>query len=553
MGTLFMIFRRKHKKTEFGMVSFYNEEGFSLLLVLLFIGVISGTFTATFWRQSEQYINRQAYASGWHLVEVSKAARVFVRNASVNSVILNSGIQCCSQADVENQGGSIEIALADLVNAGHLSPLLDFENALEQNLRVFAASYTPVVDPLTQDLVVTSYVMTSAAVAGTRAAAVVSPRTAASLMLGARNAGMSASAPTIIGGVNLSDNCGADPAVMVWDTGCLTQDDVDIITASAGGLAVGDGQIIVPTWRVVDHDLRAMMRFPQPENPSANQMFTDLHFGDPTDFAANPDVAGVNNRVDMLNVRDAEMAQMSLENQGGPGSGGGDEDETALVFDAVAYNEMVLAVGGNVNNNGNLNLEVTFGADVGESVNVVGDIFVADSIAIEENLNITNTLTMNGDTVAMAIGGDAIFTGTATAFSEASFTSLDGGGIGVPVSDVDLQAGNGFAEADFFAQNVVGLDQIQANDSVVNVLNQLQMAGGTIDVVGGAAFAGGYDARFGSINQVSGAVNFNTANKPRLLGGGEFGPSTMTTLHTNICSGICPDETTNDGSDVVIP
>lgn len=553
-----MIFGENKRTSIQNMPFFVREEGFSLLLVLLFIGVISSVFTVTFWRQSEQYINRQAYASGWHLVEVSEAARVFVRNASMNPVILTSGIQCCSQADVQNQGGSIEIQLNDLVASGHLSPLLNFENGLNQDLRVFAASYTPVADPLTQDLVITSYVVTDAAVAGTRSAMITNPRTAAALMLGARDAGMSASAPTIIAGVNLSDDCGGDPAVMVWDTGCLTQDDVNTITDSADGIAdgvglvVGDGQVIVPTWRVIDHDLRAMMRYPQPENPSGNQMFTDLHFGDPVDFAANPDTAAVDNRVDMLNVGDAEMAQLSLENQGGPGFAGS-EAESALVFDMVAYNEMVLAVGGDVNRTGNLNLEVTFGADVGESVNVVGDIFVANSVAVEEDLNVTNAILVEGDGVAMAIGGDAVFTGTATSFSEASFSSVDGGGAGVPVPDIDLQAGNGFAEADFFAQNVTSLDQIQANDSVFNVLNQLQMAGGTIDVVGGAPFGGGYEARFGSISQVSGAVDINSAAPPRLLGGGEFGPSTMSVLHTNICSGDCPDETTNDGGDVVIP
>lgn len=546
-----MCLRHIHKYHKNKNTFFQEEGGFSLLLVLLFIGVVSGGFTAAFWSQSEQHISRQAYASGWHLVEVSKAARVFVRDAALTSVVLSSGVPCCTQTDVELQGGSIEVPFQDLIDSGHLSPLLVNENALGQSLRVFAASYPPVVNPAAQNEVIASYVITDTAVAGTRTDNIIGAKTSSALMLGARDSGLSASAPLVIAGAAFGDDCGGNPSVMIWDTGCLNQNDVDIITADAGGIAIDDGQVIVPTWRVLDHDMRALMRFPQPENPSANQMFTDLHLGDPVDFAANPDTAGVDNRVDLENVDSVTMSGLELANQGGPGAGVNDENETTLAFDMVAYNELVMAVGGNVTGINNMSLQVTHGAEVGQSVNTVGDIFVADGVSVEEDLNVAQDIRVIGNATSLTTQGNLTVGAEMVGLSTVTLTTLEGAGPGQAIPDVDMQPGNGFATAGIYTQAITGLEQFAVSDQgTVNVLNQIDMAGGTITVTGGAPLGGGFDARFGAIQGASGNITFNTATRPQFLGGGSFGASTMSGLHTNICNGQCPEETTNDGADV---
>jgi hypothetical protein len=64
--------------------------------------------------------------------------------------------------------------------------------------------------------------------------------------------------------------------VVIWDTGCLGATDFINLT---GDTFVG-GSLIIPVWRTVNFDNRAIMRFPQPESGTSQSMLTSLYMGE---------------------------------------------------------------------------------------------------------------------------------------------------------------------------------------------------------------------------------------------------------------------------------
>jgi hypothetical protein len=108
------------------------------------------------------------------------------------------------------------------------------------------------------------------------------------IVIGLRKEGVSVSAPLFsAAGVNLTGtNCRGTPAVAIWDTGCLNDAEFTALTGivdpdGAGPLsAFPAGGLVIPAWRAAQFDLRAVMRYPQPENPGYATMLTGLSLGE---------------------------------------------------------------------------------------------------------------------------------------------------------------------------------------------------------------------------------------------------------------------------------
>lgn len=529
------------------------EAGFSLLLVLLFVGLIASVFSGFLYYQSSAAIDRDARAAGWHLVEVSKAARLFARNRSIpgNEAALtsNGAIICCTAANVQGQAGSIEITVGDLIAANHLPAGFPARNPLGQDLRIFISSYPPSTTPMTSSLPIASYVMTTSPAAG-RAAAIVGERTAVSLTEGARDAGMSVSAPLFLSGVNNSDTCGGSgqPSVMIWDTGCLTQADVNIITGAAGGIAVAAGQVIVPTWRAVDHDLRALMRYPQPENPTANTMLTDMLFANPLGEVAGvetytSDTGAANNRVNLNNLGNVTLSSLIVSPQATDFGG-----ETGTVS---APTQALRAGSISVNND----LSVATDASVIPQAVLLntGQIVMNGTQVRADDMDVLNTINMDAGAAPLTWNTSNVTATNATNVDRLQTNSIAStpGGAG-PTPQISIAAGS------YIADTIDNINELNS-DGGVRVFNQVDGSGSLVNVNNTAQYTGiadssgsgvgtTFSARFGLISN----TNTNIAGRAYFPSGGSFIPSNsiiLNGLHTDTCSGDCPDETTNDPTD----
>lgn len=526
--------------------SFIREEaGFSLLIVLLAISIIGGAFSSMLWYRSDAAIQRQAYAAGWQAFEIAKATRVFVRNATLNPVNLTSGVACCTQAQVQAQGGFIAIPLQDLINAGHLPAGFNARSPLDQQFTAYAGSYPLVPNPLAAGFPITGYLTSLTAGGGNRAASVASARTAAAMMQGAREAGLSSSAPLVVGGINQSEDCNpGDPAVVIWDTGCIGQTEWANATntISAGGIPINAGDIIVPTWRAIDHDLRALMRYPQPENVGANTMLTDLHFGDATNFAANPDTAGNDNRVNINNLNGLDVSQLVLADQGAGVNVAGSENEQGLAFSsgALTFNQLVMSVGGNVV--AQQDMTATTGAELGQALVGDGQVNIASGLSADD-LIVTGDVTMNGNAVSLNSGNMSV-TGATTAIGRAAFTTIGSAGA---VNNLNVGSIGVAGPGQTVTNAVNNLEAFQL-EGAANVFNAVQMTGGVVDISGANPYnIGGnpYGARFGAITGAN-DVDAAAGTTVRFENGAAIGTLSARELHVNRCSGQCPDEESNN-------
>ncbi|HRC27555.1 MAG TPA: hypothetical protein PKX87_09020, partial [Alphaproteobacteria bacterium] len=251
-----------------------NAAGFSLFAVLIAVVALGGIVSSAALYNSGQSRVAQARAAGWNLVQVSRAARLYVRN---NSMALPGGVDANADGVMDDafvkgvlSAGSQEIPLADLVAAGLLPAGFTDRNVLGQTIRVFAANYPLDGDPGLPSTVATAYVYLEPG-------ALSSPMMMQVLAGAARENGLPVVAPTLDGAGNPVEDCQADgqPDVALWDTGCLNGTQFTALT----GAVFAPGALLAPAWRSMVHDPRAVMRFEQAENPEAARMATNLSLG----------------------------------------------------------------------------------------------------------------------------------------------------------------------------------------------------------------------------------------------------------------------------------
>ncbi len=236
-----------------------REKGFSLVVVLFFVGLVAAIIALSYANQEGAVKRDQARAAGWHLTQVSRAARIFVRDRSM---------QASDDFHKTKLATPVPIEVSDLRAAGLLPETFPDTNVMGQPVRIYAANYPVDGDPNSNATAASAYVFLEES-PSTRNR----PDLMQYLMEGARASGLMAKAPLFNGEDNISDDCGGSPAYASWDTGCLT---LAAFSAITGLETFTQGSLIVPAWRSQIHDPRIVTRFPQPENPSAATMTTAL-------------------------------------------------------------------------------------------------------------------------------------------------------------------------------------------------------------------------------------------------------------------------------------
>jgi hypothetical protein len=296
-----------------------SEAGYTLTVILLFVIALAGILAAISRETDNAYSQKMGISTGQSLAEVARAARIYVRDGSRHLVgdparqplpdnTPAPGDNTFSDAfsrfriapagmvnDVNQDSvvgdlsiGPIEFNIDDLIQHGFLpvgygdNDTGVYRTPLGHQIRLYAAN-VPVADNPTVngDVVASAYVFIQPAVAN-------NVNEINDIIIGLRGEGVSVSAPLFnAAGANLTGTiCRGTPAVAIWDTGCLNDADFQTLTGFAdpdgGGprTAFPPGGLIIPAWRAAQFDLRAVMRYPQPENPGYATMLTGLSMGE---------------------------------------------------------------------------------------------------------------------------------------------------------------------------------------------------------------------------------------------------------------------------------
>ncbi len=270
-----------------------NAQGFSLLSVLFLSTIAAAAFVimADFSRESDKI--ERARASGWHLVQVAKAARLYVRN---NSILPPSGSSApigdlnadgiddgtyANPALFGNGAGGLtpqEITIPELITAGLLPEGFKDTNSLNQTVKIIAANYPLNGDPLDPATMVSAYVFLIDSDKS-------NPGEMQYVADIAKENNFPISSPLFNTLGTPIDDCDADgqPDIVLWDSGCISLDQMDALVSAASSILPSPfpykGSLIVPAWRSMPHDTRAVMRYRQPGEPNTNQMMTNLALG----------------------------------------------------------------------------------------------------------------------------------------------------------------------------------------------------------------------------------------------------------------------------------
>ena len=315
-----------------------GEKGFGLAMVLLL--TIGFAFIVTFVSQSQKAAQsrKKSESIAWQITQISKAARLYVRNNALTQfmedtldanglpgtdgipeTLRNSAYMDAfpalsdrnsdgivdnffkkTELDPGNLGPAV-ITITDLINAGYLPQSfnrvddgsganISDQTILGHALRIYAANSPINGNPALDTTVATAYIVMEPSTKAT-------PSDVAAISIALQAAEIPISVPLFSAGANISDNCGGGPAVGIWDTGCLDDDGFDLLTGNAIGTgSFAAGAMVIPAWKAAQHDERAVMRFPQPENSSWATMLTDMRMGaavNPACTDASPDAEKV--------------------------------------------------------------------------------------------------------------------------------------------------------------------------------------------------------------------------------------------------------------------
>jgi len=390
-----------------------NQKGFSLVIALLLVAAFTGVLTSLVIGRKSETIRQAADIAGWEAAMLGKAARVYVRDLMIADPNLVNIL------DIINVGPTdipiqtlIDMALLPHDFANEISPG-EFVNGLKQPMRVIMANFPINGDPADPTTVPTAYIYFED-----------NQRSNAALMQdvvqAARREGVAVSSPVFSGSNNISGMCnGLGDSVIIWDTGCMS----DIEFQALAGAEFAAGSFVLPAWRSVKFDSRAIMRYAQPENPGAQTMLVSLEMAEMKDcsddsitanFAQiikdNPDAAD-GYEMTASNLCGAENDNsLTLENKRHDLIGVRDVQANSLLIDRQDVDDV------RIDNNG-------------------FDIAVADA---DEDFNLDGNLTVTGD--ARTYEGDIIVTGDITA-DRNIFVSGDSAGVTASASIGDLNTG----------------------------------------------------------------------------------------------------------------
>ncbi|MBU6235121.1 MAG: hypothetical protein KGQ41_04695 [Alphaproteobacteria bacterium] len=513
----------------------------ALIFVAFFGGVLAGI--AIFNRNAVRVA--EAEVAGWELVQIGKAARLYMRD----QLVANPALRNTSQTPTR-------ITMAALKNGGYLPQTfgrsvgaLDY-NALNQEVYVIMANWLPTGLTLTNDAssVPSAFVLF-------RAGGKSDPNRVLEVVESARKNGATITAPLFdFNNNNRSADCkGTGAAAGLWDTGCLSQAEYNSLATSIG-LPAGfrAGALIVPAWKMSQHDLRAVMRYPQPENPGFATMLTDLGMakqtrdndgtddnncnptaGDPgdtdevtirtVDASGNPtttstglcdvvdDTAAAtgNNRFNITNVANLTAERMVAEPQAA--------DTRLVAQPAAAENGGVdtAQIGTGNDEAFNVTGTLTLGNDLrvfnNRSLNGIATRFaVPASIAVERNAYLYSQSTTDAGiatigtiTSSNSLITDSLTTGTltstssgVTAGSSPRITATNS------IAITGTTSVTGTANSELISENITGGNAtLTATDNTgkVQITNTLSMTGQQLSVTGTEPVSG-YSAIVGDIN-----------------------------------------------------
>lgn len=521
-----------------------RERGSSMIAILaLLVTVGAAVMTFMVYNEDSNKVIK-ARASGWHMATVAKAARLYVRNNSLDPSVFpgvdnnGDGLQDTALNRAALAGPAPRaIAIADLIDAGLLPENFPVTNALGQTVRVFAANY-PVRGPLTDPATVaTAYVYLEDN-------QLSSPALMQYAVQEAGKHGLAVMAPVFSGTANLSD-CDGDgtPEVGLWDSDCMNEADFRTLTGAAN---FAPGSLIVPAWKAMTHDPRAVMRYPQPENTGGGVMMTNLEMGTPvTDLGGNclrpvevwqeddtggyvprdtglceveQDNAALGNwrdadrRYDLENVNNVQIRRLVATNQGASEvrvqfTGGGaiartdGDNNPALKTMAVANASEVLSIAGELNSQHDLRVT---GIMPNPTLGVgpyTPSVYFADAagngktVLVEKNLTVSQANGTAGMEVRGDITTDALYTGgTVTANNASTFGTITVQTYNAPngltvsnIAQVGLLNANGqtIRTQDMNVRGATELNTLTVNGdmNVYNITTPTASVAGDVDVM----------------------------------------------------------------------
>lgn len=291
-----------------------HQGGYTMLLMLVFVALFGSALAALVYNKNNSQLRTQAAATGEHVAQIARAARIYVRDRSLDpgdaatlapgdpffrERIAPAALLIPMPEGGTNTGPFRTITVADLIGTGLLPNGFgqldggDYVTPMGQEIRIIAGNAPLMDDPRANpNVVATAYIY----IVSTPSAP---PAYISDIVVSLREQGVSVSAPIFdAAGNNITGtDCRGTPAVALWDTGCLNLAEFQQLT---GDIAFVPGSLVIPAWRAVQFDLRAIMRYPQPENPGYATMLTNLRMGREID--TNGD--GICDDVDQIGIND---------------------------------------------------------------------------------------------------------------------------------------------------------------------------------------------------------------------------------------------------------
>lgn len=248
-----------------------NQRGAALLLALVFATVLGSALASMVVYGAYQTRQMEAEATGNELFEISRAARLYVRDLYRNQPNTIVTAQTPTRVDISalKSGGYLP---ADF---GRTTP----RSALNQSIYVILSNWPVGASASNPEAVPATFVYFRGG--NSRSTAQLANRSVRTLRQ--RNVNITAPSFDTADALNTGICRGASLTVSQWDTGCLSLADFNTLM---GALPVAErpatfeaGSLIIPTWKVEQPDPRVVMRFAQPESSDYATMLTDLKMG----------------------------------------------------------------------------------------------------------------------------------------------------------------------------------------------------------------------------------------------------------------------------------
>ena len=505
--------------------------GFSLALTLIIVGALASILTGIVLNSKSINVEKEARVAGWEGAVIARAARIHARNQIELRPNLKNELSTTPE----------EISLAVLINNSLLPASFarasggQYFNALNQRIRIFLANYPVGGNPALDTTVPTAYVIF---VDNNRTTPDIMQDVAQSLV----NEGVAVSYPIYSAGINTSAQCNGNTRISTWDSGCLDNTEYSFLTS---GVAFALGSIVIPAWRSVNFDSRALLRFPQPESTGNQTMLTDLWMGEvydcesdttlsvdyPSDTAQASNICGAPSD-DPASVSDNRRAIMNTNNV----------FAGTLLADPQANSDVFT--------NGNTGirtfpLEEAHSLDIVNNLNAIGDAKVYDG-----NINVVNRVTVDRNVnvsgssagISASLSANTIETGNVVANNLSVNRDRTNFSKDISVRGTLDSVGNLTAGQSFVTQNLLGTGASTQNINVAGTTSLLGTTSINNLAIDGSQNQSGYSVITGNLN-----VNNISVSGESEIGQGLSLNNTVTTNLTEItnngsanCTGKCP-------------